>query len=310
MTDTDSTIWDDLRRRIERLEPGTGLVTPVSERLFTIETTFDDHIAIRFRDSEEERHLWRDQFERFGRRLDSEAIATADLSPSVEPYTTLLTLLDDYTVDGDALVRVPDGTASGESPYLVSPAAAQTRAERLHDDSLLLANSLSRLDGSDPTSLDTDSLTDLYVLLSDVQHEADRLRQSTREPLLNRLGPDQELQGRFGTIRRTVRERQRPKNEETVLDALDDHGIPHEWVLGVDTDKLDVVLAVTDLTEEEVYDTDERVYVQKITDDENEKYSRLQELANRIDRLEDVNGEELRKELTDLEARLDEALSA
>ena len=310
MTDTDGAIWDDVRERSERLEPGAGLVTPVSERPFRVEATFDDHVAIRFRDSGEERHLWREQFEMFARRVDDGSIATADLPPGVEPYASVVTLLDDYTADGDAIVRAPDEAVSGESPYLVSPAAAQTRPERLHDDSLLLANALSRLDATDLSSLDTDTLADLYVLLSDVQHESDRLRQSARDPLLDRLGPDQELPGRFGTVRRTTRERRRPKDDETVLDALDERGIPREWVLGVDADKLDVVLAVTDLTEDEVYDADEQEYVQKTGVDEDEKYSRLRGLADRIDRLDGVDGEELREELADLEARLDEALSA
>lgn len=310
MSDTDSNRWNDLRKRCESLDPGTGLVTPVSGRPFEIESTFDDHIAIQFRDSGEGRQLWREQFEVFLDRLDDGSLAVADLPPGVEPYATVVSLLDDYTADGDAIVHDPDAAERGGSPYLVSPAEARTQPKRLHDDALVLADLLTRMDATDPTSLDTDSLTDLYVLLSDVQHESDRLRQSTREPLLNRLGPGQELHGRFGTVRRTTRERRRPKDDETVLDALDEHGIPREWVLGVDKDKLDVVLAVTDLTEDEVYDADEQVYIQKTGVDEEEKYSRLQGLADRIDQLEGVEGEKLREDLVDLEARLDEALSA
>jgi len=153
-------------------------------------------------------------------------------------------------------------------------------------------------------------MTDLYVLASDVQHGADRLRRSVREPLLERLGPDQQLHGRYGTVRRTTRERRRPKDAETVFAALDDHGIPREWVTGIDRDRLDVVLAVTDLDEAEVYDVDEDVYVQKTGVDEDEKYSRLQGFADRIDDLEGAEGETLREELADIEKRLEEALSA
>jgi hypothetical protein len=41
-----------------------------------------------------------------------------------------------------------------------------------------------------PASLDTETLTDLYILLSDVQRGTDRIRRTVREPLLKRLGPN------------------------------------------------------------------------------------------------------------------------
>lgn len=73
--------------------------------------------------------------------------------------------------------------------------------------------------------------------------------------------------------------------------------------------QLDVVLAVTDLDEDAVYDIEEQVYVQK-TGVEEEKYARLQGLADRIDELDGEAGEALREDLLALEERLDEALSA
>jgi hypothetical protein len=218
--------------------------------------------------------------------------------------------LADFVVENDEIAYAPDPEMGGGSPYLVSPAEARTRPERLHDDAVLLADLLDTMEPADPETLETDTLTDLYVLLSDVQHEADRLRQTARESLLSRLGPDQELHGRFGTVRRTTRERRRPRDDETIFDVLSEHGIPREWVLGVDSDKLDVVLAATDLEEEEVYDVEEQAYVQKTEVEEEEKYSRLQGLAERIEEVGGEEGEELREDLRDLETRLDEALSA
>lgn len=310
MSDTSATVWADLRKRIERLDAGTVVVTPVSDRPFSIESLDEDRVAIRFRDSGEERPLWREQFGVLIDRLSAGTLDVTSLPPGVEPYASVLTLLDDFVVEEDAIAHAPDGRSDEESPYLVHPADARTRPERLHDDAVLLADLLARLDPADPASLDTESLTDLYVMLSDVQHESDRFRRSARDSLLDRLGPEQELHGRFGTVRRTTRERRRPKDDETVLDALDERGIPREWVLGVDADKLDVVLAVTDLTEAEVLDVDEDVYVQKTGVDETEKFSRLQGLADRIDELEGVEGEAFRENLAELEAQLDEALSA
>jgi hypothetical protein len=303
-------LWNAIQERCAALEPGTELVTPLSDRPFRVRETSTDRLQIRFDDSGEKRPLWREQFEVLADRLTEHRLAVADLPAGVEPYATILTLLADFGVEDDEIAYVPDPEMGRGSPYLISPANARTRPERLHDDAILLADLLDTMEPADPETLETDTLTDLYVLLSDVQHEADRLRQTARESLLSRLGPDQELRGRFGTVRRTTRERRRPKDDETVFDVLSEHGIPREWVLGVDPDKLDIVLAATDLEEPEVYDVEEQAYVQKTEVEEDEKYSRLQGLAERIEEVDGEEGEELCADLRDLEARLEEALSA
>lgn len=303
-------LWDVICDRCMDLEPGSELVTPLSDRPFRVTEILTDRVRIRFDDSGEEYTLRREQFEILADRLEDRRLVVAELPPGVEPYATILTLLGDYDVEDDEIVYVPDPEMGGGTPFLMSPAEARTHPERLHDDSILLADLLDRFDPLEYGALETGMLTDLYVLLSDVQHEADRLRQTARESLLDRLGPDQELHGTFGTVRRTTRERRQPKDTEAVFDALDEHGIPHEWVIGVDPDKLDIVLTVTDLEEEEVYDIEEQVYVQKTAVEEEEKYSRLQGLAERIEELEGEESEELLEDLMDLEARLDEALSA
>jgi hypothetical protein len=301
--------WNELQSQCERLEPGAALVTPVSERQFSVDSIEPDRIVITFDDSGERRPLWCEQFEVFLERLSDGAIPVDDLPPGVEPYASLLTLTAEHTVADGAIASDPDATAGGESPFLVSAAEARTPPERVRDDALLLADHLERL-GAAPEALDTESLADRYVLLSDVQRGADRLRREVRGPLLERLGPDQQLHGHFGTVRRTTRERRRTRDEEAVFDALDERGIPREWVLGVDREKLDVMLAVTDLEADEVYDVDEQVYAQKTKTDESEKYSRLEGVANRLAELEGEEGEELRDELAEIEDRLEEALSA
>lgn len=310
MSDSDIAVWAAVRDRCEALDPGTELLTPLSERPFRVRGTRDDRVAVRFDDSGETRSLWRDQFEVLAERVRGTGLAVADLPPGVEPYATVLTLLADYGVESGEIGYYPDPEDGSGCPFLVSPVEARTRPERLHDDAVLLADLLDALDPFDPGSLETGVLADLYVLLSDVQNESDRLRQVAREALLARLGPDQELHARYGTVRHTTREYRRPKDDDAVLDALDERGIPREWVLGVDPDKLDVVLAVTDLEEDDVYDVERQVYVQKTDVAEDEKYSRLRGLAERIDEIEGAEGEKLREELTDLEHRLEEALSA
>ena len=302
--------WHDLREQCERLDPGAELVTPLSDRRFRVETTHEDRIEIGFRDSGEELPLWREQFDALADRLDDGPVTLANLPPGVEPYATVLSVADEYVTDGDALYRGPDDAVGGESPFLIPPEEARTRPERVHDDAVLLAAVLERLDADDPSALDTGELADLYVLLSDVQRGADRLRTAVREPLLDRLGPDQQLSGRFGTVRRTTRQRRRAKDDETVLDALDEYDIPEEWVLGVDPDKLDVVIAVTDLPESDVYDVEQQEYVQKTATEEGEKYARLQGLLDRIDELDADEEAALREDLQALEERLQDALAA
>ena len=303
-------VWADLREQCEGLDPGAELATPMSGRRFRISATFADRIVVRFEDSDEERSLWREQFEVLVDRLGEAEIDLAELAPGVEPYATVLSLSGDHRAGDGTLADAPDEAEPGESPYLVSAAAARAPPERVHDDALLLAALLERVGDRDPASLETETLTDLYVLLSDVQRGTDRLRQTAREPILARLGPGQSLSGRFGTVRRTTREYRRPKDDEVVLDALDEHGIPREWVLGVDPETLDVVLAVTDLSEDEVYDVDEQEYAQKTGTDEREKFSHLQGLADRLDELEGEASEDIREDLAALEERIDEALSA
>ncbi|ELZ02642.1 hypothetical protein [Natrialba asiatica] len=306
--------WTTLRTQCETLDPGTELETPVSDRRFSVVRTAGDRIVVRFEDSGEERPLWRDQFDVFVDQLADAPVAVADLQPSVEPYAVVVTLAPEFTIADDAIVPDPEDAVAGESPFLVSAVEARTQPERVHDDALLLAALLDGFDdiddAADPSSLETDPLTDLYVLSSDVQRGTDRLRGSARDALLDRLGPDQELHGRYGTVRRTVREHRQPLDEEAVFDALDGYDIPREWVLGIDPEKLDVVLSVTDLAADEVYETRESVYVQKTSVDEDEKYSRLQGLIDQVAALEGEEGESIREELDEIESRLEAALAS
>ncbi|GAB3028027.1 hypothetical protein [Natronobiforma cellulositropha] len=302
----DAVDWTDLRERCASLEPGTELVTPVSERRFEVRVREEGRLGVRFRDSGETRTLERDGFEAVVSRLREDGLELSSLTPGIEPYATLSTLSPRVAVEGDRLVLGEDE----ESPYLVTPAAARTRPERLHDDALLLADVLERVGDEPFDHLETETLTDLYVLLSDVSRGADRLRRDAGSTLVGRLGGDQTVHGRFGSVHRTTRTRHRLRDNETVLDALDDHGIPREWALGVDAEKLDVVIATTDLDASEVYDEETQTYAQKTSVEEGEKYDRLQGLAARLEELEGRAGDELREDLTHLEHRLEEALSA
>lgn len=305
-----STVWQELRDRCGAIDPDAVLVTPSSERAFVVDAVEDDRLVVRFLADDEEHALWQNQFEVLYDRLETstEEMSVADLPAGVEPYVSVLSLSSRYAVDEstDTIRRDGGGT---DSPFLRPEWTVRTPPERVRDDAVLLTDLLERYAVEDLDSLPPETLVDLYVLLSDVQRGADGLRKEVGEEVLEHIGPDARLHSRFGTVTRTVRERRRPKDDETVLDALDEKGIPHEWVLGVDPDKLDVVLAATGLDERAVYDVHEQVYVQKTGVEEAEKQSRLQGLKDRLDALETEEASELRDDIEDLEDRLDTVLA-
>jgi hypothetical protein len=241
--------------------------------------------------------------------VDGEELTLSKLPSGVEPYAVVLSLGMRFGVDGDTLRADDDGT-SGESPFLRPEWEARTTPERVHDDALLLADALERYEVERLESLSSEDLVNLYVLLSDVQREADRLRRAAGDGLLDRIGPEGRLDGEFGSVTRASRTRRRLKPPDEVFDALEAADIPREWVLGVDAEKLDVVLSVTDLEEEAVYDVDEQVYAQKTGVGESEKQSRLEGLKNRLAEADDEAAADIHDEIEVLERRIDEVLAA
>ena len=89
----------------------------------------------------------------------------------------------------------------------------------------------------------------------------------------------------------------------------EDAGIDRDRVLGVDPDKVDDALDVTDLHEQDVYDIDERAYVRKADVNEDVKETRLQGLKDRLAATESEEADALRSEIEDLEDRIDELTS-
>jgi hypothetical protein len=162
---------------------------------------------------------------------------------------------------------------------------------------------------SELATLDTPALVNLYTLLSDVQRGADDLRQRVSDVLLGRIHDDQPTYGQYGSVQRTSRRRRTLKDEQEVLETLEAAGIPRERILSIDRKKVDEALDVTDLSESDVYDIDERVYVRKAEVDEEVKESRLQGLKDRLAATESDEGDALRQEIEELEARIDELTS-
>lgn len=97
-------------------------------------------------------------------------------------------------------------------------------------------------------NLDTNVLVNLYTLLSDVQRNANDLRQEIANTLLDRLHHDRPVAGQYGSVQRTTRKRRELKDENEVLTLIEDAGINRERVMGVDRDKVDDGLEVSELS--------------------------------------------------------------
>ena len=156
--------------------------------------------------------------------------------------------------------------------------------------------------------METPVLVNLYTLLSDVQRNANDLRQDVRSVLLNRLHHDQPVSGQYGSVQRTSRRNRELKDEEEVLEVLDEAGISRERVTSVDASKVDDALEVVEVAESDVYEIEESEYVRKADVDEDEKQSRLQGLKDQL-AATDEDTEELQAEIEELEQRIDSLTS-
>jgi len=91
-----------------------------------------------------------------------------------------------------------------------------------------------------------------------------------------------------------------------VLAVLENAGIDRERVTSVDSSKVDEALDVIEVAESEVYDIEESEYVRKAEVHEEQKETRLQGLKDQLAAAEGEEAEELRKEVTELEERIEE----
>jgi hypothetical protein len=171
-----------------------------------------------------------------------------------------------------------------------------------------LIDALEQHDVTSLTELDVPTLVNLYTLLSDVQRNANDLRQEVRGVLLDRLHHDQPVSGQYGSVQRAVRRNRTLKDDEAVLELLEAQGIDAERVMSVDTSKLDDALEVTSLSESDVYDIEESEYVRKADVDEDMKETRLQGLKDQLAGA-DEDTTELQAEIEELDQRISELTS-
>jgi len=307
--------WHTLLESLEDLPEGATLVTPLSHKQFRVTDVQEHRVVIEFDESGEKRPLQREQFETLFQRIwDSNGRFDLErLPPDGDPFPAVLSLHPRFEVDEDAgVIAETDSPTSSQLIEDDVEAEPDERAEPdldVYADALLLVDALERHDVTTMEELETDTLVNLYTLLSDVQRNANDLRQDVADVLLGRLHHDRPVSGPYGSVQRTTRRNRSLKDDDEVLETLEAAGIDRERVLGVDRQKVDDALEVTELAESDVYEINESEYVRKAEVDEEVKESRLQGLKDQLAATEGSEADELRQEIEELEDRIDELTS-
>jgi hypothetical protein len=311
-----SVSWHTLLDELDGLPDEATLITPLSHNRFRISDVQEQRVIIEFLDRgiDETRPLQRDQFETLYRRItDAQDSFDLDrLPPDAAPYPAVLSIHPRFEIDEDRGVIVEtDGPTTSQLLDVegTSEGGEKERTEPDRDvyaDAFLLVDALERHDVDILEDMDTDALVNLYTLLSDVQRNSNDFRQDVADVLLNRLHHDRPVSGPFGSVQRTTRRNRSLKDDDEVLTVLEDAGIDRDRVMGVDRDKVDDALDVTDLSESDVYEIEESEYVRKAEVDEERKETRLQGLKDQLAAADGDEAEELREEIEDLEDRIEE----
>ena len=310
-----SVSWHTLLENLEDLPDGATLLTPLSHNRFRVTDVQEQRVIVEFpdRDIDETRPLQREQFETLYQRITEvpDGFDLDRLPPDADPYPAVLSVEIDEDqgviteTDGPTTSQLLESTANTAD----NDADDQSRTEpdlKVYADALLLVDALERHEVDVLEDVETDVLVNLYTLLSDVQRSADDLRKDVADVLLSRLHHDQPVSGPFGSVQRTTRRNRSLKDDQHVLDVLEDAGIDRERVMSVDRGKVDDALEVTELAETDVYDIEPSTYVRKAEVDEERKETRLQGLKDQLAATEGEEADDLREEIEELEARIEE----
>jgi len=309
--------WHTLLDALDELPPDATFVTPLSRRSFGVTDVQEHRVLVEYRDEQGTVPLQREQFETLHQRVTDahDGFDLDRLPPDAEPYATVLSVHPRFEVDDreGTLTEMETPTATQLVDATVPADSEGSDREEpdlpIYADALLLIDALERHDPTRLAEMDTPDLVNLYTLCSDVQRNANDLRQDVRAVLLDRIHHDQPVHGQFGSVQRTTRRNRSLKDDEDVIRALEARGIDREQVTSVDASKVDEALDVTELSESDVYEIDEREYVRKAEVDEEVKESRLQGLKDRLAAADSEGTDELQREIEELEARIEELTS-
>jgi len=310
-----SVSWHTLLDELDGLPDGAELITPLSHERFQITDVQEHRVVVTVTATGEQRPLQREQFETLYRRIQG-ADGEFDLDrlpPDVDPYPAVLSLHPRFEIDEQTGTITEQENATATQLVDDDEPDETDRVEPdgldVYSDALLLIDALERHDVSDLSELETDALVNLYTLCSDVQRNANEFRQDIADVLLDRLHHDQPVHGQYGSVQRTSRRNRSLKDDDLVLNAFEAAGIERERLTTVDATKVDEALEVTELSESDVYEIDESEYVRKAEVDEEVKESRLQGLKDRLAASEEAETDDLRREIEELENRIDDLTS-
>jgi hypothetical protein len=196
--------------------------------------------------------------------------------PGDRPTAALLTVHSADEVEREVLELRPEETAGGDRDETMQP------AESDGDDELTAAEADSAAPGvvtpeaemaplldlleyeeASLADADTETLADLYGLLSRAKGLLDDRRKEVGEALETRLAGDETRTGEYATVRRNRSIRRTPKDEETVFAALEEADIDRDAVLGIDSSKLRDLADEGEVSEEQVFDREERTYIRR-----------------------------------------------
>jgi len=311
-----TTSWHTLLEELDDLPESATLITPLSHQQFRITDVQDARVIIQFEDRDETRPLQRDQFETLYRRIEDapDGFDLDRLPPDGDPYPSVWSVHPRFEVDEDAgIITQSEAATATQVMGVEQEPTDEERTEPdgldVYSDALLLIDGLERYDVTTLSELETDALVNLYTLLSDVQRDASEFRKEIADVLLTRLHHDRPVSGQYGSVQRTSRRNRSLKDDEEVLERLENAGIDRTRVLSVDRSKVDEALEVTTLSESDVYEVEESEYVRKAEVDEDVKESRLQGLKDRLAASEDDKANQLRAEIEELEKRIDDLTS-
>ena len=312
---TFASTWGNVLDECEALDDDAILITPLSDQRFRITDVQEHRVIVEFTDSGESRPLQRDQFETLVGRVRSNVggFELDRLPPEADPYPAVLSLHPRFEIDKQTgTLRETDEPTPSQFVRGISPSVETERTVPdldVYSDALLLIDVLEQYDVTELEELETPSLINLYTLLSDVQRDADDLRGDVATVLLDRVHHDQPVHGQFGSVQRTSRTYRSLRDEDEVLETLEEAGVPRERVTSVDSTKVDEALEVTELAASDVYEIDQREYVRKAEVNEEEKETRLQGLKDRLAATEGAEAEELREAIEELEGRINDLTS-
>ncbi|GAB3039995.1 DUF2800 domain-containing protein [Natronobiforma cellulositropha] len=312
---TFASTWGNVLDECEALEDDAMLITPLSDQRFRITDVQEHRVVVEFTDSGESRPLQRDQFETLVDRVRSEVggFELDRLPPEADPYPAVLSLHPRFEIDKQTgTLRETDEPTPSQFVRGISPSVETERTAPdldVYSDALLLIDALEQYDVTALEDLETPSLINLYTLLSDVQRNADDLRGDVATVLLDRVHHDQPVHGQFGSVQRTSRTYRSLRDEDEVVETLEEAGIRRERVTSVDSTKVDEALEVTELAASDVYEIEQREYVRKAEVNEEEKETRLQGLKDRLAATDGSEAEELREEIEELEGRINDLTS-